>query len=201
MKTSLLDAGHQPRQGSRRPSALATRAAPARAAAIDLAAASRCAAWMWAMSPTLQAPLTMTKSVVAAVDEHQVVDDRAFVGQQQAVALLAGRQPDDVDRHQRFEGRRRIRPGQPQLAHVRDVEQAGRSRACGGARPSGRRDTGPAWNSRRRAPCGRPAPHAGHAGGSSEALVLCDADTRHSPKSGADKPWYTPWAAPAVRFT
>jgi hypothetical protein len=46
-------------------------------------------AWMWAMSPTLQAPLTMTKEVCAPVDEHQVVDDAAFVVQQQAVALLA----------------------------------------------------------------------------------------------------------------
>ncbi len=64
------------------------------------------------------------EDVIAAIHEHQVVDDRAFFGQQQPVALLARRQPDDIDRHQRFEGLCRIRPGQPQLPHVGDVEQS-----------------------------------------------------------------------------
>jgi hypothetical protein len=63
---------------------------------------------------------------VVAVDEHQVVDDRAFIGQQQAVALLVDAQTDHVDRHQALEGGGRIGADQAQLTHVRDVEQAGR---------------------------------------------------------------------------
>ena len=62
---------------------------------------------------------------MVTVEEHQVVDDAAIIVQQQAVALPARRQADHVDRHQAFKGGRRIRPDQPQLAHVRHVEQAG----------------------------------------------------------------------------
>ena len=186
MKTSLLDAGHQPRQridGLRAPAA---RAAPARAGGSPRSA-SRCVPVIWAMSPTLQAPLTMTKRSSPRLTNIRSSMMRAFVGQQQAVALLARRQADHVDRHQRLEGCGGIRPDQPQLPHVRDVEQACASCACGGARPSGRRGTGPASSSRRRAPCGRPVPGAGRAAGSSEALVRAMRTRGTLRSSGADR--------------
>ena len=50
---------------------------------------------------------------------------RALIGQQQAVALLAGGQADHVHGNQRFERGSGIGPDQAQLAHVRHVEQAG----------------------------------------------------------------------------
>ncbi len=61
----------------------------------------------------------------ALVEEHQVVDDAAFVVQQQAVALLAHGQVDHVHGDQRLERGGGIRAYQLELAHVRDVEQAG----------------------------------------------------------------------------
>ena len=65
------------------------------------------------------------EDVVLALKEHQVVEDAAFVVQQQAVALLAHRQVDHVDRHQALECGGGVTAGQAQLAHVRHVEQAG----------------------------------------------------------------------------
>ncbi|MCY1370161.1 hypothetical protein D9M69_572440 [compost metagenome] len=65
------------------------------------------------------------EDVRATVDEHQVVDDAAFVVEQQAVALLAHGQVDHVHRHERLERGSRIGADEAQLAHVRDVEQAG----------------------------------------------------------------------------
>ena len=64
------------------------------------------------------------KRIVAFVEEHQVVQNATFVVQQQAVTLFARGQADHVHRHQRFEGGSRVRPHQPQLAHVGNVEQA-----------------------------------------------------------------------------
>ncbi|CKS66750.1 Uncharacterised protein [Mycobacterium tuberculosis] len=63
---------------------------------------------------------------MAFVEEHQVVKDAAFVVQQQAVALLAGGQVDHVDGHQGFEGGRGVGADEAKLAHLGDVEQAGR---------------------------------------------------------------------------
>ena len=65
------------------------------------------------------------KQMIAPVDEHQVVDDGAFVGQQQAVALLVHAQADHVHGHQRLQRAGSVGPDELQLAHVRDVEQAG----------------------------------------------------------------------------
>jgi hypothetical protein len=65
------------------------------------------------------------EQMVAPVDEHQVVEDAALVVQQQAVALLVHAQADHVHRHQRFERGGGVGADQLQLAHVRDVEQAG----------------------------------------------------------------------------
>ena len=61
---------------------------------------------------------------------HQVVEDAAVVVEQLRVALAAGREADDVARHQRLErARDRLVVGadEERLAHVRDVEQAGRA--------------------------------------------------------------------------
>ena len=65
------------------------------------------------------------EDVSAPVHEHQVVDDGAFIRQQQAVALFAGGQADHVHGNQRFERGSGVRAHQSQLAHVRHVEQAG----------------------------------------------------------------------------
>ncbi|MNE42448.1 hypothetical protein D3C80_1365740 [compost metagenome] len=63
--------------------------------------------------------------VVTQVGDHQVVEDAAvFIGEHR-VALHAHWQVDDVDRHQGFQGLGRIGTAQADLAHVRDVEQAG----------------------------------------------------------------------------
>ncbi len=43
---------------------------------------------------------------VAEVGDHQVVEDTASLIGEEPVALPAGRQPDHVGRHQRFEGAR-----------------------------------------------------------------------------------------------
>jgi hypothetical protein len=63
--------------------------------------------------------------VLRHAEEHQVVDDAALVVEQQAVALLAHGQVDHVHGHQALEGGSSIGADQAQLAHVRDVEQAG----------------------------------------------------------------------------
>ena len=63
----------------------------------------------------------------ALVEKHQVVDDRAFVSEQQPVALFAHGQVDHVHRHQGFKRRCGVRADQLELAHVRDVKQARRA--------------------------------------------------------------------------
>ncbi len=63
--------------------------------------------------------------------EHEIVDEAAGRGRQKAVALTTLPQPQNIDRHQRFERQRDIfiaagfRPDDD-LPHVRDVEQPGR---------------------------------------------------------------------------
>ncbi|MOA41288.1 hypothetical protein D3C78_1632350 [compost metagenome] len=47
-----------------------------------------------------------------------------FVGEQ-CIALHTHRQVDDIDRHQRFQGLGSACPPQADLAHVRNIEQAG----------------------------------------------------------------------------
>jgi len=66
------------------------------------------------------------EQMVAGIGDHKIVEDAAaFVGEQR-VALAALGQADHVDRHQAFQRRRRIITFEPDLAHVGDVEQAGR---------------------------------------------------------------------------
>ncbi len=65
------------------------------------------------------------EQVVAAVHEHQVVDDAALVVQQQAVALLVQAEADHVHGDEGLEGRGGVGACEAQLAHVGDVEQAG----------------------------------------------------------------------------
>ena len=54
---------------------------------------------------------------------HQVVADAAVIGGELGIAHPAEAEAGDVARHQGFERRRGIRPGDPCLAHMRDVEQ------------------------------------------------------------------------------
>ncbi|MNH24870.1 hypothetical protein D3C79_848260 [compost metagenome] len=63
--------------------------------------------------------------VVAQIGNHQVVEDAALVIGEQRITLHPHRQVDDIDRHQRFQGLGRIGATQADLAHVRNVEQAG----------------------------------------------------------------------------
>ena len=63
------------------------------------------------------------EQVVGAARHHQVVEDAAGVVGEEGVALLARSQADDVDRNQRLQRGRGVVAGQPELAHVRDVEQ------------------------------------------------------------------------------
>ena len=64
------------------------------------------------------------KNIIAPVHEHQVVDDAAFIIQEQAVPLLVQAQADHVYRHQTLKGGCGIRSSQAQLAHVRHIKQA-----------------------------------------------------------------------------
>ncbi len=66
---------------------------------------------------------------VHAAGDDQVVEDAAGDVGEEGVALLAGREADDVGRHQRLERGVGAVAAQPQLAHVRDVEQRGRRAA------------------------------------------------------------------------
>ena len=65
--------------------------------------------------------------MVAGVGDHEIVEDAAVVVGEQRVALATLGQADHVDRHQALERRRRATAAaKPDLAHVGDVEQAGR---------------------------------------------------------------------------
>ena len=87
------------------------------------------------------------------------------------IALLVGLQVQHVGGNQRLERPRHglvapVLGDEEGLAHMRDVEQA---RMLAGPVVLGQdagRDTAPACRSRRRAPCGRRAPHARHGAGS-----------------------------------
>ncbi|MDT4843046.1 hypothetical protein FQZ97_769640 [compost metagenome] len=63
--------------------------------------------------------------VLGQAGDHQVVEDAALGVGEQRVALGAHRQVEDVHRHQAFQRPGRIGAAQDDLAHVRDVEQAG----------------------------------------------------------------------------
>ena len=63
--------------------------------------------------------------VVAQVGDHQVVEDAALLIGEHGIALHAHRQVDDIHRHQAFQGLGGIAAAQGDLAHVRDIEQAG----------------------------------------------------------------------------
>ena len=64
------------------------------------------------------------QAVAVRTRGHQVVDDAALLVEQHTVALLAGRQADEVAGGDLLEGRQRGDAAQPGLAHVRHVEQA-----------------------------------------------------------------------------
>src|SRR5439155_3705010 len=60
-----------------------------------------------------------------AIDDD-VVDDRAAFVREQAVARLAGLESGDVAGHEPIEGRARAGALEIELAHVREIEEAGR---------------------------------------------------------------------------
>ena len=75
------------------------------------------------------------EQMIAEIRDHQVIENAAgFIGEL-GVALPARRNRDDVLRNQPLQRERRIlhlagfRP-QRDLAHMRDVEQAGLARVC-----------------------------------------------------------------------
>lgn len=65
------------------------------------------------------------QGVVTQVGDHQVVEDAALRVGEHGIALHAHRQVDDIDRYQRLQGAGGIVAAQDDLAHVRDIEQAG----------------------------------------------------------------------------
>jgi hypothetical protein len=123
MKTSFLDARHHARQGGDRLRALQGQQRALRHRD-DLATLADPGLDMGDVA-SLAGAIDDDKEVCAPVDEHQVVDDAAFVIEQQPVALLAGLQTDHVHGNQGLERGCGVSTHQTQLAHVRDVEQAG----------------------------------------------------------------------------
>src|SRR3546814_3305724 len=74
------------------------------------------------------------EEMIVAVGDHQVVENAAILVGEEAVALAAGLQAEDVDRHERLERTAGVadRAGsgaKDNLAHVGNVEKAG-GRAC-----------------------------------------------------------------------
>ena len=65
------------------------------------------------------------KEPVAEPRRHQIVEDAARLVEEQRVAHSHRRQRLQIAGHQRLEGRDRVGPGEPDLAHMRDVEQPG----------------------------------------------------------------------------
>ena len=68
------------------------------------------------MSASLPRGVDHEKQVIAAVRDHQVVEDAALLGGEERIALAAFLEPEDVDRHQRLEREGRVverapRPG------------------------------------------------------------------------------------------
>ena len=104
--------------------------------------------------------------VVALVRHHQVVEHAARGIGEHRVALPARGEPEHVAGHQRFERARCVLDAsgsrtQRDLAHVRDVEQAGGGAGVQMLLDDAGRDTAPACRSRRTAPCARRAARAG----------------------------------------
>ena len=65
---------------------------------------------------------------IAAARNHQIVDHAALGVQKLGVADAPRLQAEDIGRRQRLDGRRRgfeIRPAEPRLAHMRNVEKPG----------------------------------------------------------------------------
>ena len=74
------------------------------------------------------------QEVIARAGHHEIVEDAAGIVGELGVALLAGLEARDVGRHQGLQRLGRVLPGlrgEPHLAHVRDVEQAGRGPGLG----------------------------------------------------------------------
>ena len=74
----------------------------------------------------LAAGIDDEQEVVGTAGHHQVVEDAAALVGEERIALPAGLETDDVDRHQRLERAGGVAADEPHLAHVRDIEERGR---------------------------------------------------------------------------
>ena len=120
------DLRRQPRQRLRRQRALQGQK-PAREHRLDLAGRGEMLLQMREVG-VLAGGIDHQQEVIARAGHHEVVEDAAGLVGELGVALLAGFEAGDVGRHQRLQRLGRALPrfrGEPHLAHVRDVEQAG----------------------------------------------------------------------------
>ena len=110
------------------------------------------------------------KQMVAEIRHHQIVENAAVCIGELRVALPSRRNRHDVLRHQPLQRQRRILDlagfgTQRELAHMRDVEQAGVRCAYADAPSARRPGIAPASHSPRREPSCRRAPHGARATG------------------------------------
>jgi hypothetical protein len=71
------------------------------------------------------------EQTVAEVGHHEVVEDAAGGVGEEGIALAPDAEADHVDRHHGLQPGRRARAGEDDLAHVGNVEQAGRAAGVG----------------------------------------------------------------------
>ncbi len=120
------DLRRQPRQRLRRQRTLQGQK-PAREHRLDLAGRGEVLLQMCEVG-VLAGGIDHQQEMIARAGHHEIVEDAAALVGELGVALLAGFEAGDVGRHQPLQrlGRALPRPrGEPHLAHVRDVEQAG----------------------------------------------------------------------------
>ena len=76
--------------------------------------------------------------MVAAIGDHQVVEDSAVLTGQQRIALAPFRKTENIDRHQLFQRQCCVLDPagfwpQDHLSHMRNVEKSGRQRGSADA--------------------------------------------------------------------
>ncbi len=65
------------------------------------------------------------EQVVVKARDHEIIENATGVIGEQRIALLAGLEPDDVDRHERLQRHCGTATNELHLPHMRDVEKAG----------------------------------------------------------------------------
>ena len=143
------------------------------------------------------------EQMAAEIRHHQVVENAAGVIGELGVALSSRCNAEDVLRHQPFQRQRRIlelagfRP-QRDLAHMRDVEQAGGRRGYAGAPGARRTRIAPACRSRRTAPFCRRRPRAARAKGWFSGEMCRRAQASRGPRGSQGDSLGKPVEAPSV---